>query len=71
MNRWQALDPNGNVLALGSRMMDVEGMGPRYLIDYKKTRYAFCKLYPLTRYNWFPLDMLGRAIRFQIPGNGA
>jgi len=50
--RYQALSPTGHVLAIGARLQDVEGMGPRILVDYKLKRWTWVGRYPLTRYNW-------------------
>jgi hypothetical protein len=52
MNRYQALDKKGNVIASGKRLMDVTGAGERILIDYKKMRHAITGFYPTTVYAW-------------------
>lgn len=62
--RYQALDLAGNVLAQGARLQDVEGMGPRILVDYKLKRWTWVGRYPLTRYGWNKgLDKLGDVLR--------
>ena len=53
--RYMAIDETGKVLAQGNRLMDVEGPGDRFLIDYKKMVCIAQGFYPLTRYAWRPL----------------
>ena len=53
--RYMAIDKNGKVLSQGTRLMDIEHVGERILIDYKKMRQAEQGFYPTNRYNWKPL----------------
>jgi len=49
---YQSVDFTGKVLGTGKRLTDVEGMGERIIVDYKKMRYTIQPQYPAARYNW-------------------
>jgi len=52
MKRYTSIDCNGNILKTGNTITTIEGMGIRYLIDWKKMRYAIQNTYPAYRYVW-------------------
>lgn len=50
--RYTALDLTGRILATGLRLGDIQGYGPRILIDWKTRRTAIESHYPVIRPNW-------------------
>lgn len=65
--RYQALDFSGKVLATGKRIMDIEGVGQRILIDNKLLKHATTDYYPAYRYSWITgIRKVGNIIRREI-----
>ena len=52
--RFMAYSKTGSTLAMGSKVADVIGLGPRLIVDFRKRRYAIQEYYPGTIYNWTP-----------------
>lgn len=51
--RYAAFDPQtGYAIARGKRLGDVQGPGPRFLVDWKKERYVYEGPYPVARPPW-------------------